>query len=101
MENEDELFDGDIKQEPERQYVVIIPESLEKRYQLRELNVTLKKFDKKWRLKARMFGNYSPCKKCADIARECQNLKIHLPRCEGNTNQTKYKNIYECAFCEL
>lgn len=98
------VFIGNIKHEPERHYVVIIPdkseleEQEEKRFyyvlisltecepETEEIQIKLEKFDTNCRRRAKLFESHFVCGKC-------DYLSV--------TRNQSHKKIYKCVFCEL
>lgn len=81
MKNYSQEIVDNIKQEPERHYVLILPaDPLPKQ----KLQIKLNKFDRKWMKKSELFASYFFCAKCKYTTRRPNHLKRHLSRCARN-----------------
>lgn len=84
---------NNIKHEPERHFLVILPDDPDPVPEVRDLVVNLHNFDASWSKSPKMFDSYYYCQKCHFPSRQIGDLKDHLRACKG-------KKTYKCVFCD-
>lgn len=120
MEEYSQAIVDNIKHEPERHFLLILPdypeatEIQQQNIKERNLVIRLKKFDKKWILKAELLESYFTCDKCRYATRKMYKLtrhtrdscrlmpenEIQCKRCSNN-NQPKLESekMFKCPYC--
>lgn len=87
-----------IKHEPERHYVLIIPNAPKNAAdELKKLQINLTKFDSNCKKKAKMFGSYLIFEKCDFATNDSVDLNKHLLKCKPKRN----RKTNSCTLCNL
>lgn len=92
----------------EENFVLVLPEhpESEDRTKERELVVSLRKFDRKWKGRAEFFASYFSCEQCSYIGRKLGNLNQHLlthlamKQSKTSSEVTIPASSHECSLCQ-
>src|SRR4051812_21965567 len=76
---------NNIKQEPAKHFVLILPFEPESKdaSKVKEFEISLMKFDEGWKNKAKMFESFYRCGRCCLVSRRSTHLEKHLKICKG------------------